>query len=164
MFGRAHGALDLLMPRTPAGTARTSALDKADSNCDNSFASLGSRFDLLNSCQNLIVVFGAKLEIPLTVPSPSHPFQARRSAISPSKSKNGNGRDPSRDWSLESVDFKRISLPTLPGHLHSISNVVRSLFRYTYVSLTPQRFFVRHMIASITSEDMSWPAELAGKL
>jgi hypothetical protein len=34
----------------------------------------------------------------------------------------------------------------------------------TYVSFTPQRFVVRRMMASITSEDMSWPAELAGKL
>jgi hypothetical protein len=115
------------MPLTPAGTAWTSALDRADSKCDSSFASLGSSFDLFNNCQNLIVAFGAKFEIPLTVPSPSHPFQARRSAISPSSSKNGDDRDSSRDWSSKSVDFKRISLPTLPGHLYAISDLVHTL-------------------------------------
>jgi len=116
------------MPRTPAGTAWTSALDKADSRYDNSSASFGSRLDLFSNCQNRIVAFGAKFEIPLTVPSPSHPFQARRSAISPSRSKNGNGRVSLRDWSLESVDFNRISLPTLPGHLHTISDNLHALY------------------------------------
>lgn len=34
----------------------------------------------------------------------------------------------------------------------------------THVSFTPHRFGARRMIASMTAEDMSCPAALAGKL
>jgi hypothetical protein len=106
-----------LMPRIPAGTASTSALDKIAWSLAASFRSPSEGFGLLRSLHNLIVARGAKFGMPLTVPWPPDETHGVRSAIRPSRSRNGYGRELFIVGSSLSAAFSRINFPILPPHL-----------------------------------------------
>jgi hypothetical protein len=58
-----------------------------------------------------------------------------------------------------------MSFATLPPHLWKHQHAAGwTRSDRTYVNFTPQRFDVRRIIVSITLDDMSRPAALAGKL
>lgn len=120
---RVHGGFEknsILMPRIPTGTAATSALE---STCCSLVASLTSSFvgdGLLQYFQSFIVAKGAKLGIPLTVPWPPQKTQGLRSAIRPSRNRNGKGRPWLRDGSSLIAVVSRMSLPMLPPHLQKV--------------------------------------------
>jgi hypothetical protein len=130
-------------------------------------ASSLSSFDnspLLSSAQSLIEAAGAKLGIPLTVPWPPHCIHGARSAMSPSRSRKGYGRVALMEGSALMVAERRTSLAMLPPHLFNGKLRLTQYRSVSHVNLTPHRFDVCLMTASIMAEDMSRPAEFAGKL
>lgn len=85
--------------------------------------------------------------------------------MSPSRSKNGYGRDELIDGVESMVALRRTSLAILPPQLRIRQYPRVSIsIGCTYVNFTPHRFEVRNITASIIADDMSKPAELAGKL
>ncbi|KAM3086987.1 hypothetical protein ACMFMF_000919 [Clarireedia jacksonii] len=153
------------MPRIPAGTASTSALDNIACSLAASVRSPSEGLGLLRSLHNFIVARGAKFGMPLTVPWPPEDTHGVKSAIKPSRSKNGYGRELFIVGSSLSAAVNRINFPILPPHLHELVRALLGFYHHpTYVSFTPQRFGALLITASITEEDMSWPAALAGKL
>lgn len=156
-----------LIPRTPAGTAATSAFDRIACMRLISLSSASVRLALFSKAHSLTEAAGAKLGMPLTVPWPPHCCQGVKSAISPSRSKKGYGRDALIDGVELMVCLRRTSLAMLPPQLRKWSIYVQALCikkKWTYVNFTPHRFEVRKMTASIMADDMSKPAEFAGKL
>lgn len=173
--GVSKGCLDLvrasnrdsLIPRTPAGRAATSAAERTAWILSASIFSLPVRSGLLSSVHSLMTAAGAMLVTSLTVPWPPDRIQGVRSAMSPSRRRNGNRRVALMVESLLMVEDRRTSLPRLPPHLEiwvSVRSGRDSLCRSAHVRLTPQRFGAWRMMASTTDEDASWPAEFTGKL
>lgn len=159
--------VDLLIPRIPAGTAATSAFERTACRWAASFFSLNVGEGSQRIFQSLIVARGAKFGIPLTVPWPPHDTQGVRSEISPSRKRNGNGRSNCNAKSPSTAALRRMSLLMLPPHLNFIMSASKQRARVTFsthVSFTPHKFGALLMIASMTADDMSWPAAFAGKL
>lgn len=156
------------MVRIPPGTAATSARARIPWILFASLSSASVGDDKFSSDQSLIEATGTKLGMPLTVPWPPHCIQGVRSAIRPSSKMNGNFRVSFIVVSSEIRAWRRISFPILPPHLLVISaavQMVRVVEKLeTHVNFTPHKLVVFFIIALMTSEDISWPPALEGKL
>lgn len=136
------------MPRTPAGTAATSAFDKMRWILSASRASPSERLLLLRRFNSRMEAAGAKLGIPLTVPWPPHFIHGVRSEMRPSSRRKGLGRAETTDGSLWMNDARRTNLPTLPPQLYpGINMAFRTSFVYRYL-----REFDANQIRSPTND------------
>ena len=115
---------NILMPRIPAGIAAMSALESTRCSLAASLISAFVGDGLLQSFQSFIVAKGAKLGMPLTVPWPPQKTQGLRSAMRPSRNRNGKGRPWLRDGSSLIAVVSRTSLPMLPPHLEKVRRLI----------------------------------------
>ena len=115
---------NILMPRIPAGIVAMSAVESTRCSLAASLISAFVGDGLLQSFQSFIVAKGAKLGIPLTVPWPPQKTQGLRSAMRPSRNRNGKGRPWLRDGSLLIAVVSRTSLPMLPPHLEKVRRLI----------------------------------------
>lgn len=76
---------------------------------------------------------GAKFGMPLTVPWPPHVIHGVKSEISPSKRRNGNGRDVLTDGSLLIKEERRTSFETLPPQLRqTVISMLETMRKHGY--------------------------------